>query len=198
MQPLKNFPEWDEIYKMMLVEEMPWFCRELDHDLLTELKRRNITGGTFLDVGTGSGTQAIELAKRGFTVTASDISKIAVRLAQSQAPHITFMQDDIVHSLISESFNYIFDRGCFHALSSTDRSSYVRNMRAILATNGLLFLKTLSFRKTNNVDGPHRFTPCELRSFFEEHFEIESIVKTEFRGTHTPSPKALFMTMKVK
>jgi methylase of polypeptide subunit release factors len=47
---------------------MPWYNEKLDSDLEEELHRRKITNGKFLDLGTGPGTQAIWLAKKGFKV----------------------------------------------------------------------------------------------------------------------------------
>lgn len=44
---------------------MPWYNEKLDADLENEMKLRKITKGRFLDLGTGPGTQAIQLAKMG-------------------------------------------------------------------------------------------------------------------------------------
>lgn len=192
----RNFPNWDELYKATPVEEMPWFSRELDHDLVAALKQRGITSGTFLDIGTGPGTQAVALAKLGFTVTGTDLSEAAIRGAQGLKSPVTFVTDDVVHSKLSGPFNYIFDRGCFHVIDIKDRPAYVRTVSSLLTNGGVLFLKCFSVRETNIVDGPFRLTPAELRATFESQFKIESIVETEFRGTLTPNPKALFAVMK--
>ena len=198
MRTPMNFPSWEEIYKSMPVETMPWFCRELDHDLAVELKQRNLTTGTFLDIGTGPGTQAIELAKLGFTVTGTDISETAIRQAQVSKSPVTFVTDDIVHNTLTGPFNFIFDRGCFHMLEVSERPTYVRTVSDMLPNDGLFFLKCFSLRETNIVDGPFRYTPDEVRATFGSHFTIESIIETEYRGTLTPNPLALFAVMTKK
>lgn len=195
MPPLHHFPSWEEIYKAMPVEEMPWYSRELDHGLAAELQRRQISVGTFLDIGTGPGTQAVALAPRGFTVTATDLSETAVRLAQSLNAPVTFVHDDIVHTRLRGPFDFIFDRGCFHVLAPKDRAAYVRHVAELLADGGMLFLKCFSLREPNIIDGPYRFTPAEIRGIFDTRFQIESIVETEFQGTLTPNPRALFAVM---
>lgn len=60
----KEFPDWDVYYKQNKVETMPWYEKNLDLDIVEEIQF--LEKGKFLDLGTGPGTQAIELAKNGF------------------------------------------------------------------------------------------------------------------------------------
>jgi SAM-dependent methyltransferase len=70
-----------ELYKQQEVESLPWFNPELDDDLEKALDELGLRSGSALDLGTGPGTQAIHLARRGFAVTATDISEAAIHLA---------------------------------------------------------------------------------------------------------------------
>ena len=65
---------WDERYQLQPVETMPWFYPELDDDLKQALDELNLYEGRALDLGTGPGTQAIQLAQCGFAVTATENS----------------------------------------------------------------------------------------------------------------------------
>ena len=47
-------------------------------DIEIELDKIEIKKGSFLDLGTGPGTQAIKLFKRGFDVTVSDLSPSSI------------------------------------------------------------------------------------------------------------------------
>src|SRR4051812_28143321 len=76
---------WDERYQQQPVETMPWFYPELDDDLKQALDELRLHEGHALDLGTGPGTQAIQLAQRGFDVTATDLSDAAIRLASARA-----------------------------------------------------------------------------------------------------------------
>jgi hypothetical protein len=71
MNGLRGFPRWEELYRNDTVEKFPWYWPALDPDLEAALVRYGIWSGTFLDLGTGPGTQAVVLAERGFHVTAS-------------------------------------------------------------------------------------------------------------------------------
>src|SRR5215216_3333816 len=96
----RQFPGWDAMYQNQAIETMPWFYPELDDDLKQALETLGIQAGSALDLGTGPGTQAMQLAHRGFDVTATDISEQAIRRAQGKAAAqgfaITWQQDDIL------------------------------------------------------------------------------------------------------
>src|SRR5918911_301010 len=105
---------WDERYQQQSVETMPWFYPQLDDDLAQALDALGLRSGSALDLGTGPGTQAIQLAQRGFDVTATDLSDAAIRLASARAEahglKISWQQDDILSSRLTGPFDLIFDR----------------------------------------------------------------------------------------
>ncbi|MCP3678758.1 MAG: class I SAM-dependent methyltransferase, partial [Deltaproteobacteria bacterium] len=124
------------------------------------MTRLGISSGRALDLGAGPGTQAIVLARKGFQVTATDIAAAAVRKAEERArreeAEVTFLYDDIVKSGLQGHFDFIFDRGCFHALPPEQRGEYVRKTALLLDPGGYLFLKCFSHRETME-EGPYRF-----------------------------------------
>ena len=81
----KKFHDWDIYYKENKVEKMPWYNANLDLDLENYIKSNNLHGGKFLDLGTGPGTQAIQLEQLGFDVTGTDISENAVSFMISKS-----------------------------------------------------------------------------------------------------------------
>lgn len=193
----KEFPDWDSFYKQNNVESMPWYEKNLDLDLSEEVQF--LKKGNFLDLGTGPGTQAIELAKRGFTVTGSDISKSAIEKARLSTKNVNFENDDILNSKFENaSFDYILDRGCFHVLSVEDRKTYLRQIKRILKKNGMIFLKCMSKDEKNLSDdkGPHKFFKNDIIQYFQNDFEIIKSKDTVYYGTLKPLPKALFFVMK--
>lgn len=195
----RDLPHWEELYREQPVEEMPWYYPDLEPDVKRTLKERNIKSGHILDLGTGPGTQAITLAKMGFKVTATDISAAAVKKARKRAKQkgvdIDFLQDNIVNTKLDGKFDYIFDRGCFHVLSSENRDDYVKNVHHLLKSGGLLFLKCFSYKEKMS-GGPHHFSPSQIKKYFERHFKILSIIESVFQGTIEPLPKALLCVMK--
>ena len=148
----KNLPNWDNLYKNQNVETMPWYIEDLDSDLEEELEKNKITNGRILDLGTGPATQAVQLAKRRLQVTGSDLSEAAIRRAREvydySKSNINFIVDDILNSKIKDrSFDYVFDRGCFHVLPIEKRAFYVREINRILDDKGILFLKCFSIEE---------------------------------------------------
>lgn len=194
----KDFPDWETLYKSQKVESMPWYNENLDSDLEEELYRRKITNGKLLDLGTGPATQSIWLAKRGFQVIGSDLSEAAIKRARNvyaNEKNVNFVIDDILNSNLKENqFDYIFDRGCFHVLLSTDRQRYITKIRQIMKDNGILFLKCFSDKEPRQ-EGPYKFSKEGIRDLFSKYFRIDSIKETVYQGTLDPLPKALFAVM---
>jgi len=193
----KEFPDWNLYYKQNNVETMPWYEKNLDLDMLEEVQF--LEKGEFLDLGTGPGTQAADLAKKGFKVTGSDISTSAIEKAKSSTNNVNFVIDDILNSKFeSESFDYILDRGCFHVLSVDERITYLDQIKRILKKNGMIFLKCMSKNEKNILDnkGPHKFYKEEIINYFENDFDIKKSKDTVYYGMLKPLPKALFFVMK--
>jgi len=191
--------DWEGLYREQAVETMPWYYPDLDPDFETVIAELGIDSGRVLDMGTGPGTQAMALAKMGFEVTATDISGTAVELAAAKAKElglsIDFRQDDIRHTLLDETFDYIFDRGLFHTLAPSERHVYVENVYNLLSKGGRLFLKCFS-HKEKRPGGPHRLSPQDIEDNFGACLTIVSIADTVFPGTDPPVRRALFAVMK--
>jgi cyclopropane fatty-acyl-phospholipid synthase-like methyltransferase len=194
----QGLSRWEELYQQQEVESMPWFNPELDDDLEKALDELGLQSGRTLDLGTGPGTQAMQLARRGFKVTATDISEAAIRLARAKAEaqglDITWMQDDILDTRLTQQFDLIFDRGCFHVLPPERRQDYVSIVRGLLKPGGYLFLKCFSHLQPGE-QGPFRFTPDQIREIFGSRLNVLSIKETVYQGTLDPLPQALFCIM---
>jgi SAM-dependent methyltransferase len=193
------FSDWEKFYAEHELEGMPWYYSNLDHDFDRALKEFHVTEGLVLDLGTGPGTQAVALAERGFKVVATDISGSAVKKAaeaiQGKKLPVVFRQDDIVSSELEDTFDAIFDRGCFHVLEEAQRASYVRHIFCLLANGAFLFLKTFSVQEPFR-DGPHRFTPQDIQRIFGPVLTVISTRESFFMGNHKPDPRALFCVIR--
>jgi len=195
----EKFSDWDTYYEDNEVEKMPWYEKNLDHDLENEIISRNLNKGRFLDLGTGPGTQAIQLAKRGFDVTATDLSENAIGKAKKLSNTVNFVTDDFLNSKLPDNeFDFIFDRGCFHVFDISQRQNYIKQIKRILNDNGILFLKCMSVEEKNlpDDDKPHKLSKQEIIDIFSNDFNIQSIRDSFFKGTLDHFPKALFTVMK--
>ncbi len=105
------------------------------------------TPGQALDMGCGTGTNVITLAKAGWQVTGVDFTPRAIRRARqkAQANHLTVdLRMENVTRLKSESgkFDLILDMGCYHSLAQGKRPVYIANIERLLAEDGTFLLYT--------------------------------------------------------
>ncbi len=195
----KNFPDWEKLYRDQEVETMPWYKPDLDLNFERNLADLKIVSGLVLDIGSGPGTQALELAKRGFQVIGTDISATAVGkardLAEKEKIGVEFIHDDILHTRLDKKFDLILDRGCFHVLPLYERDNYVKIVANLLKPGGYFFLKCFSVKETTD-GGPHRFTPRGITGYFQNRFEIVAIQDAIFKGTPSHRPRALSCVMR--
>ncbi len=101
--------------------------------------------GKALDLGCGTGTNAIYLAKNGWQVTAVDFSWKALRLAKSknktQGTNVAFLHEDVSNlRKVRGVFDLILDIGCFHGLSTQQKQKYLQQLIELLSPDGIYLL----------------------------------------------------------
>ncbi len=190
----------------------PWFSATLDPDIESYVSRGPAVQH-ILDLGTCSGSQAIELARLGHRVVGTDISATALEQARRAAAavdslDIRFLDDDIVESrLDDDQFDVVVDRGCYQSICSFNHEEYVANVRRVLKPHGALLLKVMSseearFSTHEVIDGkkvqlPFHFTAAQLQSLFAPHFDIDVLRKSYFYSSILDAPaQAHFMVLR--
>jgi cyclopropane fatty-acyl-phospholipid synthase-like methyltransferase len=108
--------------------------------------------GRALDMGCGTGTNAITLAKHGWQVVGVDFVKRAINLARQNAEQygvdLDLRVDDVTRlDSVSGRFDLILDMGCFHSLPPTTRQSYILKIDRLLTDSGTFVLYL--FMKSN-------------------------------------------------
>lgn len=186
---------WERLYRTTEIRSLPWYTDRLDPDIAAALQASGPARGRVLDLGTGPGTHAVDLARLGYDVVATDISPSALARAKALARKarvtIDFRVDNILDSRLEDGLaDVVVDRGTFHVLPPEARPRYASVVRKVLRPRGVLLLKTFSDQEPG-TDGPYRLSPGELRSYFRDGFELLGIDDTVFQGTLEPAPKAL-------
>ena len=127
--------------------------------------------GTALDIGCGTGDNAIYLAKHGWRVTGVDFVARAVDKARAKASannlDIRFEQADVTRLCeegIGSDFTLIVDNGCLHGMSDEDRHDYVREVTAAAAPDARLLLVEFIPGGSYGVPG---IEPSEVAQRFE-------------------------------
>lgn len=106
---------------------------------------QNHPPGRALDLGCGTGTNTITLAKHGWEVTGVDFVGRAIRTARRRASEagleVSFLVDDVTRlEQIIDSFDLVLDIGCFHSLTQKGKLKYLRNLPRLLKSSGNFLL----------------------------------------------------------
>ncbi len=131
-----------------------------------------------LDVGCGTGTNAITLAEHGWQVTGLDFSLQAIararRKARRKTLQIEFIQGD-VNALndLNGIFDLCLDIGCYHSLSLGTQMKYADQLARLASPGGTILIYSFLQRK----DEEHPSWPSEERllQHFRDSFEIVSV-----------------------
>ncbi|WKG02631.1 bifunctional 2-polyprenyl-6-hydroxyphenol methylase/3-demethylubiquinol 3-O-methyltransferase UbiG [Mycolicibacterium sp. HK-90] len=116
----------------------PWDGHPLAHSLIELVEGGALPPGTALDLGCGTGDNAVYLAGHGWQVTGVDYVDKALKKARAKAGPlpVNFVKADVTQlslSGIGAGFGLIIDSGCLHGMSEVDRDAYVREVSAVAA-----------------------------------------------------------------
>ncbi len=145
--PFESF--WDRSYRdgsYLEHWEAPEVPAELV-ELLAELATSGQpAGATALDVGCGSGLEAVHLARAGFRVIGVDSSRPALALARQRAETAGVELDLRPGSafdlpVADASVDLALDRGCLHGIDREDRPTYAAEIARVLRPGGRLLLR---------------------------------------------------------
>ncbi|MDL1911545.1 class I SAM-dependent methyltransferase [Chloroflexi bacterium CFX6] len=97
--------------------------------------------GKAIDLGCGTGTNVVTLARSGWQVTGVDFVPRAIRTARKKIARENLEADVRVGDVtrldgIADRFDLALDIGCFHGLSQQGRRDYLTRLDRILAPGG--------------------------------------------------------------
>src|SRR5438876_8531777 len=107
---------WNDRYS---TKDTPWDSGEPSRELQRIVTEGQVRPSRTLELGCGTGTNAIFLAQQRFDVTAFDLSPLAIEQARSKAARakvsVRFDQADILHLPdLGGPVGFVFDRGVYH------------------------------------------------------------------------------------
>src|SRR6185503_16881180 len=135
------------------------------------------------EIGCGTGTNAIELARRGFNVTAVDFVKQAVEAARAKAErakaNMDFRVADVLSDDLGGPYDVLFDRGTYHCLRMENLEKFQAVLKRVTRC-GSWFLCLAGNAKEKKEDaGPPVVHEHEIRAELGPLFEIVEL--REFR-----------------
>jgi cyclopropane fatty-acyl-phospholipid synthase-like methyltransferase len=152
--------------------------------------RAGAVAGRVLDIGCGTGEHALMAAEVGLDVTGIDSSPKAIRIAERKAAERNvyarfFVGDALDLESRNDRYETVLDCGLFHVFDDSDRSTYIRCLRASVAPGGHLFILCFSDQQPGDW-GPRRVSSAEIEASFGDGWSIESIEASRLEITIDP------------
>lgn len=157
--------DWDAAYRE---GTPPWDAGVPHAELARVLDERHLRPQTVLEIGCGTGADAILLARRRFEVTAVDCSPIALERARLRAEQqdalIRFVLADIFEFARSAGqFDLVYDCGVYHSIRQVHLEPYL-DMLWRVTRPGSYYLCLAGAPDETADDGPPQVAEDEMHN----------------------------------
>jgi len=174
---------WDSSYRRT---RMPgWDVGRPASELKAIVENGTIKPGKALVLGCGTGTNAVYLASKGFEVTGVDVAPTALVLAEQRAKKskvkVRWLVADVVLLPDIGSFDFIFDRGCYHHVQRYDAAGFVKSMDSRTKA-GAHFLLLAGNANEPRHGGPPRVEETQLVDNFAKTWDFVSLKEIRFES----------------
>ncbi|HEX2980658.1 MAG TPA: class I SAM-dependent methyltransferase [Anaerolineaceae bacterium] len=153
-------------------------------ELVSLVESGRIQPGRAIDLGCGSGANAIYLAQHGFEVTGVDFAHSAIKKAREKADNagvrVEFIIDDLTDlRLVHGSFDFLLDYGVLDDLRLPQRALYLKNILPLTRSGSQYLLWGFEYplrwweKWIPFYDIP--FTAGEINQQFGDFFTVEKI-----------------------
>lgn len=172
---------WDRQYR----EGRPvWDSDRPTSELVRVVREQSIPRGTTIELGCGTGSNAVWLARQGFTVTAIDMSPEAVHRARQRTWQIgvavRILRGDLRNlSRRDGPFDFFVDCGCYGAVQLGDAPGYILALERVTRPGSLGLVLTGNDHEPEDEAGPPVLGEARLRKDFGHLFEVQRL--REFR-----------------
>ena len=146
---------------------------------------RALKAGRALDLGCGTGTNSLYLARHGWDVTGIDFVTTAIELAREKQRHAGILagkarfQVGNVTNLdaleLEPGYTLLFDLGCLHGIDMPGRARYAQSVTRLTAPGALFLLYGLM---PNQLIIGNGLTYDGVRALFEPAFTLERSVES--------------------
>ena len=173
-------PRFEERYAN---NDAPWDIGR-PQDEIVRLAEEGQIAGPVLDVGCGTGENALYLASRGHEAWGIDYEEIAIERARKKSQDRGIAVEFITMSALEmetlgRTFDTVIDSGLYHSFSDEEKPTFVTSLASILKPGGRYFVLCFSELETRE-GGPKRVTQDEIRQMFSDGWRVDSIEATHF------------------
>ena len=189
---IRLLARWDSAYRR---DDSPgWDTGRPSSNLQAVLSEGLIKPGRAAELGCGTGTNVIYLARQGFDVTGIDIAPTALTIARDKAGtagvKAEWLLADVTRAPNLKPFDFIFDRGCYHGVRRTNAAGYVATLRRLTRRGSRILILAGNANEERHY-GPPRVKEEEIRADFSEDFRIVKLRETRFDSSQPGGQGAL-------
>jgi SAM-dependent methyltransferase len=165
------------------------------------IQSAGLVASPVLDVGCGTGENALFLAERGQRVLGVDIVPLAIEKARQKARERGVeleleLADALALERLGRTFASVIDCAVFHVFDDEQRLRYVQSLGRVLSSGGRYFMLVFSEHEPADWGGPRRIRQAEIEAAFRSGWQIVSIeeerIETNF---HDPAGRGWFATI---
>lgn len=182
--PDENF-NWAERYE---TKNTPWDSGRPSEELKRVLAEHSIRPSDALEIGCGTGTNAVYLAQRGFAVTAVDVVPLALEQAKARAQRagakVDFSVGDVLAPLdLGRTFPFVFERGVYHHARQVGLDRFLATLERVTGPGSLYLVLAGNANDPADPDqGPPRVKAEELCAELGRLFEVVQLREFRFDG----------------
>jgi SAM-dependent methyltransferase len=169
--------EWEPRYQ---AGDHPWDSGHPSSELQRVVSEYRLRPAAALELGCGTGTNAVWLAQQGIAVTAVDISPTAIKRARASAAGaaIRFLVADVTEVPdLGGPFDFLFDRGCYHCVRQQSVQGYLSTLEKNLGPQATGLILAGNDREPRT--GPPQVSEQQIRGELSPLFDIVRL--REFR-----------------
>jgi len=165
---------WDRAYRGG--RKPPWDSDVPEGELVKVVESGVVRPCRALELGCGSGTDALYLASKGFEVTAIDLAPTALNLARAKAARagveVRWLLADVLRPPARlEPFDFLYDSGCYHGVRRIDAAGYVETVKELSRPGALMLLIAGNANEPRHY-GPPRVDEPELVADFARSWDF--------------------------
>jgi methyl halide transferase len=192
--------DWNESYAN---GDLPWDTGVPDEHLVAMVKSGAVAPGRALEIGCGTGTNAVWLAGHGFDVLGTDVSPLAIEKAKGKAagtPRCRFEVSNFLEATPAGGpFDFVFDRGVFHIFDEAEvRARFAERVASLLGPGGQWLSLMGSTEGGPRDTGPPRRTARDVLSAIEPVLELVELRADYFETTIADLPRAMAWVCRAK